>query len=371
MANSNNWSLCVLLLLIFYPVGECVVCKQDELLQQHIPLFVFGDSIIDTGNNNYINTIPTAQSNYPPFGQTFFKYPSGRWSDGRVVPDFFAEYANLPLVFPYLYPGNKRYIDGINFASGGAGALDEVNRGFGVISLKTQAKSFNKVERILRKQLGKTQAKMLLSRGVYLITIGTNDYRTFASDSKLFDSYSVEEYVDLVIENLTSVIKDIHKKGGRKFVAMNLWSYNHVPAVLEAVASQGKYARLEQLNQLVELHNKQLYKALQKLATKLEGFRYSYVDSYKVFEEITSNPAKYGFKEVKDACCGSGKYKGIQSCGGMGDVKEYELCGNPKEHLFFDSNHGSDRAYQILAEMAWNGDSSTSTPVNVKSLFHS
>lgn len=64
--------------------------------------------------------------------------------------------------------------------------------------------------------------------------------------------------------------------------------------MLEAVASQGKYARLEQLNQLVELHNKQLYKALQKLTTKLEGFRYSYADSYKVFEEITTNPAKYG-----------------------------------------------------------------------------
>uniref|UniRef100_A0A0A0LEG2 Uncharacterized protein n=1 Tax=Cucumis sativus TaxID=3659 RepID=A0A0A0LEG2_CUCSA len=279
-----------------------------------------------------------------------------------------AQYANLQLLLPYLYPGNKRYIDGINFASGGAGALDEINRGL-VISLKTQARSFKKVEKILRKQLGKTQAKTLLSRAVYLISVGTNDYRTFASDSKLFDSYSIEEYVDLVIGNLTSVIKEIYKNGGRKFVVMNLWSFNHVPAVLEAVASQGKDAQLKQLNQLVEMHNKQLYKALQKLTTELQGFRYSYVDSYKVFEEITTNPAKHGLKEVKSACCGSGIYRGIQSCGGKGDVKEYELCKNPKEHLFFDSNHGSEKAYQILAEMAWNGDSNTSTPVNVKSLF--
>ncbi|CAK9324761.1 unnamed protein product [Citrullus colocynthis] len=370
MANSNNLCLCVLLLFISFGVGDCGVCKQNEIFQNHVPLFVFGDSIVDTGNNNYINTVPIAQSNYPPYGQTFFKYSSGRWSDGRVIPDFFAEYANLPLLLPYLFPWNKRYIDGINFASGGAGALHQINRGL-VISLKTQARSFKEVERILRKKLGKTQAKTLLSKGVYLISIGTNDYRTFASDSNLFDSYSTEEYVDLVIGNLTSVIKEIHKKGGRKFVALNLWSFSHVPAVLEAVASQGKYARLEQLNQLVELHNKQLYEALQKLTTKLEGFRYSYADSYKVFKEITTNPAKYGFKEVKDACCGSGKYRGIQSCGGKGDVKEYELCGNPKEHLFFDSNHGSDRAYQILAEMMWNGDSNTSSPVNVKSLFHS
>ncbi|KAL0554405.1 hypothetical protein IC582_008326 [Cucumis melo] len=365
MANLKDLCFCLLLSFIFFTVGDCIsVCKQDH----NVPLFVFGDSIVDIGNNNYINTIPIARSNYPPYGVTFFKCPSGRWSDGRVVPDFFAQYANLQLLLPYLYPGNKRYINGINFASGGAGALDEINRGL-VISLKTQARSFKKVEKILRKQIGKTQAKALLSRAVYLISIGTNDYRTFASNSKLFDSYSFEEYVDLVIGNLTSVIKEIYKNGGRKFVAMNLWSFNHVPAVLEAVASQGKDAQLEQLNQLVEMHNKQLYKAVQKLTTELQGFRYSYVDSYKVFEEITNNPAKHGLKEVKNACCGSGIYRGIQSCGGKGNVKEYELCGNPKEHLFFDSNHGSDKAYQILAEMAWNGDLNASTPVNVKSLF--
>lgn len=90
MANSNNLCLCVLLLLfISFGVGDCGVCKQDENFQNHVPLFVFGDSIIDTGNNNYINTVPIAQSNYPPYGQTFFKYSSGRWSDGRVIPDFF------------------------------------------------------------------------------------------------------------------------------------------------------------------------------------------------------------------------------------------------------------------------------------------
>ena len=76
---------------------------------------------------------------------------------------------------------------------------------------------------------------------------------------------------------------------------MNLWSPNHIPLVQEeAVASQGRDARLGQLNRLVELHNEQLYKELQRLTTKLKGFRYSYADSYKVVEEIASNPAKYG-----------------------------------------------------------------------------
>ena len=50
-------------------------------------LFVFGDSLFDVGNNNYSNTTADNQANYSPYGETFFNYPSGRFSDGRVIPD--------------------------------------------------------------------------------------------------------------------------------------------------------------------------------------------------------------------------------------------------------------------------------------------
>jgi len=43
-----------------------------------------------------------------------------------------------------------------------------------------------------------------------------------------------------------------------------------------------------------------------------------------------------GFKEGKKmACCGTGPYGGISGCGGMKSVKEYELCGNASEYVFF------------------------------------
>lgn len=63
-------------------------CLAHDDHNKHAALFVFGDSIFDPGNNNYINTITDAQANFPPYGETFFKYPTGRWCDGRVVPDF-------------------------------------------------------------------------------------------------------------------------------------------------------------------------------------------------------------------------------------------------------------------------------------------
>jgi hypothetical protein len=40
-----------------------------------------------------------------------------------------AEFAKLPLIPPYLQPGNHQFTNGVNFASGGAGALVENNQG--------------------------------------------------------------------------------------------------------------------------------------------------------------------------------------------------------------------------------------------------
>lgn len=48
--------------------------------------FVFGDSLVDVGNNNYLPL--AAHANFPPYGETFFRKPTGRFSDGRNVGDF-------------------------------------------------------------------------------------------------------------------------------------------------------------------------------------------------------------------------------------------------------------------------------------------
>ncbi|KAK4481405.1 hypothetical protein RD792_012295 [Penstemon davidsonii] len=61
-------------------------------------VIMFGDSLVDTGNNNYINTI--VKVNYPPYGKDFMGgEPTGRFSNGKVPSDLL----------------------GVNFASGCAG----------------------------------------------------------------------------------------------------------------------------------------------------------------------------------------------------------------------------------------------------------
>jgi hypothetical protein len=50
-------------------------------------LIVFGDSIVDPGNNNGINTI--IKANFPPYGHDFHNHtPTGRFCNGRIPTDF-------------------------------------------------------------------------------------------------------------------------------------------------------------------------------------------------------------------------------------------------------------------------------------------
>ncbi|XP_062020718.1 GDSL esterase/lipase 1-like [Rosa rugosa] len=168
-----------------------------SLQKEPTPLFVFGDSPFDAGKNNYFNTTKTAQANYWPYGETYFGYPTGRYTDGRQILDFILDkFAIDSIIFttPFNY-----YVYGVNSTPGGAGALNETHQGL-VIDLQTQLSYCKNVEKQLRHKLGHAQAKTLLSSAVYLFSIGSNDYFTLLqfNISKEF-SYSEEEFIGMVL----------------------------------------------------------------------------------------------------------------------------------------------------------------------------
>ena len=101
LANSCS-QLClavVLVVLASLTISADCFHHDDHYPEAIAALFVFGDSLIDPGNNNYINTSRDAQANFPPYGVSFFKYPSGRFCDGRVIPDFIGKYIGASLKF--------------------------------------------------------------------------------------------------------------------------------------------------------------------------------------------------------------------------------------------------------------------------------
>ena len=65
--------------------------------------FVFGDSLVDNGNNNYLAT--TARADSPPYGIDYPTHrPTGRFSNGLNLPDIISRvYILLYLSFDSFY----------------------------------------------------------------------------------------------------------------------------------------------------------------------------------------------------------------------------------------------------------------------------
>ncbi|XP_030972724.1 GDSL esterase/lipase 4-like [Quercus lobata] len=349
---------CATLLIIPY---TCLA----KLPENHAALFIFGDSLFDAGNNNYINGPKT---DFWPYGETFFKHPTGRVCNGRVVPDFIAEYANLPLIKPYLQPGFDNYTDGVNFASAGAGVLPETHPG--TINLELQLSYFEEVEKKLKQQLGDTEAKKLLSKSVYLFSIGGNDYITITSSvnqSNVITSSYKKKYMTMVLGNFTTAIKKVYKMGGRKFGFQNLGPIGCMPATKASLGITSDCAHEPSV--IAKMHNIALPKLLKKIQRQLPGFKHALYDYYTTLAERTLHSTKFGFKVGKSACCGSGTYNGEFTCGGKNGTVKYELCRNPSEYVWFDAAHPTESANRQLANLFWNGHPKITGPYSLKKLF--
>jgi phospholipase/lecithinase/hemolysin len=88
-------------------------------------MYVFGDSLVDNGNNN--NMLSLARANYRPYGVDFHEGPPGRFTNGRTMVDFLSEMLGIrpPLLPPYATAAPADLPRGVNFASGASGIRPE------------------------------------------------------------------------------------------------------------------------------------------------------------------------------------------------------------------------------------------------------
>nr|XP_009587854.1 GDSL esterase/lipase 1-like [Nicotiana tomentosiformis]XP_016448774.1 PREDICTED: GDSL esterase/lipase 1-like [Nicotiana tabacum] len=341
-------------------------------------LFIFGDSTVDAGNNNYIETIPENRANYEPYAQNgFFQEPTGRFSDGRIIVDFIAEYAKLPLIPPYLQPHIADFSNGVNFASGGAGVLSTTHSGL-VIDLERQLKYFEQVRKSLTEKLGAAKAEEVISEAVYFISIGSNDYMGgYFGNETMQQLHGPEEYLGMVIGNLTQAIQELYEKGARKFGFLSLSPLGCLPALraLNPRANSNNEEAgggcFEAASDLALAHNNALRIVLESLQHILQGFKYCNSNFYDWLLDRVNNPSKYGFKEGVKACCGTGPYGGKKTCGGEKKVTEYEICDNAKDYIWFDSFHPTEGIHEQFAKALWDGPSSSVGPYTLQDLFFS
>lgn len=74
-----------------------------------------------------------------------------------------------------------------------------------------------------------------------------------------------------------------------------------------------------------------------------------------------------GFNDGVNACCGTGPYRGIHTCGGKTGVTDYELCDNAGDYVWWDSFHPTEKVHEQFAKDLWNGP--IAFPYNLRDLF--
>ncbi|CAN8290974.1 unnamed protein product [Cochlearia groenlandica] len=348
------------LLIIDTVSSDTTKCRRFE------SIISFGDSIADTGNLIGLSTpnkLP--ESAFPPYGETYFHYPTGRYSDGRLIIDFIAEFLGFPLVPPYYGSQNTNFEKGVNFAVGGATALEcsfLERRGIHCpqtnISLGIQLKSFK--ESLPNLCGSPSDCKDMIGNALILMgEIGGNDYNFHFFGYKPIEE--VKELVPLVINTISSAITELVGLGGRTFLVPGDFPLgcSIVYLTLYKTSKKDEYnpltGCLTWLNEFSIYHNELLQKELNRLRKLFPHVNIIYADYYNASLRLVQEPTKFGLMDRPlSVCCGlGGQYNftfGLV-CGSEG----VGYCNDPSKYVNWDGIHLTEAAYRNIAQGLLDG----------------
>ncbi|CAN4102694.1 unnamed protein product [Withania somnifera] len=326
---------------------------------------MFGDSLIDVGNNNYYPTI--IKANYPYNGLDYpGRKPTGRFCNGKNTADFLAEKLEIATPPPYLSDRNNQFPQGVSFASGGAGILRTTNGATisRALDLSQQVQFFSLVQQNLVKRLEPDGAMKQLSKSLFVVVIGSNDIiNYFKSDSKLSKTKEPQQYVDEMVFTLQGQLKGLHGLGARKFVITAVGSVGCIPLLRYQSANNSNECS-QQANFWANKYNQQLQSMLHGLKGELNDINYSFIDTYTLLLDVIQNPDTYGFSEVKAACCGLGRLRAKVPC-----TPVAIFCSNRSSYVFWDRYHPTEAADRLIINTTFDGTNNYVFPLNVKQLI--
>jgi len=245
-------------------------------------LIVFGDSLSDTGN--LFAATGGAVPPSPP-------YDAGRFSNGPVWVEYLAAELGV-VVQDYALggalTGRANLFDDPGIPAEFPGMLDEVDM-------------------FLARNGGAADPHAL-----YVVWAGANDF--FASPAATT--------IAPAVANIVSAVRTLADRGARHIV---------VPTVPDlGLTPDGRASGFStELTALSVAFNRALKTGLAR-----RGLHVTVVDVYRLFHEIVSHPAEFGFADVTTACL---------------DIDPFSLCPNPDAHLFWDAVHPTTRGHEILA----------------------
>ncbi|XP_057968053.1 GDSL esterase/lipase At5g41890 [Malania oleifera] len=371
--------------LTFIIETVCVVAVWLQLL--HVVAcggftsFVFGDSLVDAGNNDYLLTLSRADS--PPYGIDFAPSggnPTGRFTNGRTISDILDEALGAKsFTPPYLAPNSEAEatVGGINYASGGSGILDETGSFFiGRVPLREQVDYFEQSRRYIVSKMGENGTMRFLEKAIFSLTVGSNDILNYIQPTLPFlprhTMVSPPTFQDYLISNFTLQLKRLHGMGARKMVVVGVGPLGCIPFV-RALSLLPSGQCSSEANDFIRAYNARLRHVVDDLNREMgPGVVFVYANAYDIVMSIIRGYPQFGFENADDPCCGGYIPPFICFQGNTTDEEKNSsvVCEDRSKYVFWDAYHPTEAANRLIADNLLDGPKPLCYPINLRQLHH-
>ncbi|KAH9693479.1 GDSL esterase/lipase EXL3 [Citrus sinensis] len=331
--------------LALYGAGVCTEAVIKLPGNVTIPaVIVFGDSIVDAGNNNNLKT--PAKCNFPPYGRDFMGGVStGRFSNGKVPSDLIAEELGIKELLPaYLQPNlqPEDLLTGVTFASGGCG--------YDPLTTELALQLFKEYTEKVKQMVGEEGQNRIMKTAFVLVVAGSNDIDNtyFASRVRKLQ-YDISAYTDLIVGLASTFFKELYGLGVRR---MGVFSAPPLGCLPSSRTLGGGKTRdcANDYNEAAQMFNTKLSAELDSLNIQFPDARLLLIDIYNPLLYLIQNPIKYGFEVVNKGCCGTGTLEASIFCNQF----SLNTCTNVSGYIFWDGYHPTERTYKILVSSLIN-----------------
>ncbi|CAM8988826.1 unnamed protein product [Rhodiola kirilowii] len=329
--------------------------------------FVFGDSLVDNGNNNYLPT--TARADSPPYGiDSPSRRATGRFSNGLNIPDLISEELGSETTLPILSPEltGEKLLVGANFASAGVGILNDTGIQFvGILRPVRQLQLFEQYQERLAALVGSEEAAMVVNEALVLITLGGNDFVNnyfLVPYSFRSQQYALPEYCKLLIKEYRKILMRLYELGARRVLVTGTGPLGCVPEERATRSRDGNCA--PELQRAASIFNPLLVQMTKQLNNDLGSNIFIAANTGRSSKDLISDPGAYGFETAQVACCGQGLYNGIGLCTVVSN-----LCPNRDVYVFWDAFHPTERAARYIVQNILRGNTDYMNPMNLSTIL--
>ncbi|CAN7013589.1 hypothetical protein IGI04_012878 [Brassica rapa subsp. trilocularis] len=329
--------------------------------------FIFGDSLVDSGNNNQLQSL--ARADYFPYGIDFQFGPTGRFCNGKTTVDVITELLGFDdYITPYSQASGEDILRGVNYASAAAGVREETGCQLGArITFAGQvANHVNTVSQVVNILGDENEAANYLSKCIYSIGLGSNDYLNNYFMPLYYSTgnqYSPDSFANDLINRYTEQLRILYNNGARKFALIGIGAIGCSPNELAQNSRDGTTCD-ERINSANRIFNSKLVSLVDYFNQNTRDAKFTYINAYGIFQDMVANPSRYGFRVTNAGCCGVGRNNGQITC-----LPGQAPCLNRDEFVFWDAFHPGEAANIVIGSRSFRRESpSDAHPYDIQQL---